>query len=82
MSEKLNIDVMRQLGDIAVASGGSVSSTERTIGEVPAMLPEVIGVLHVAVTMEATQQVADIEVGATLGKPMGSRTRCWIRSRR
>ena len=47
-----------------MASGGGASSTEHAPVKVPAMPPEVIGVRCVAVTMEAMQQVADIEVEA------------------
>ena len=64
LREKLSIDVMKQLRDTAAASGGGTSSTECAPAEVPAMPPEVIGVRRVAVTIEAMQQVADIEVDA------------------
>ena len=38
-----------------MASGGGASSTEHVLAEVPALPPEVIGVLRVAVTMKAMQ---------------------------
>ena len=81
LPETLDIDVMKQLRDTAAASGGGASSMDHAPAEVPTMPPGVIGVRRVAVTMEAMQQ------GVTsswrlLGKPMGSRTRCWIGGRR
>ena len=64
LRQKLSIDVMKQLRGTAAASGGGASSTEHPPAEVLAMPPEVIGARHVAVTMEAMQQVADTEVEA------------------
>ena len=70
LREKLTIDVMKQLRDTAVASGGGTSSTEHSLAEVPAMRPEIIGMPRVAGTMEVMQKVADIEV-ETAGETNG-----------
>ena len=64
LREKLSKDVIKQDRDTAAASRGGASSSEQAPAEVPAMPPEVIGLRRVAVTMEAMQQVADIEVEA------------------
>ena len=66
LREKLSIDVMKQLRDTAAASGGGASSTEDAPAKVLAMPPEVIGVRRVAVTVEAMQQVGDIEEEAAI----------------
>ena len=63
MREKLSVDVIKQLRDTTVASGGGASITERAPAEVPAMPPEIIGMRRVAVTMKA-MQLTDIEVEA------------------
>ena len=64
LREKLDIDVMEQLRDMAAASGGGASSMEPAPAEVSPMPPEIIVVRRVAVTMEA-MQVADIEKETT-----------------
>ena len=64
LREKLDIDVIKQLRDTAVASTSGTSSTESAPAEISAMPPEIIGVRRTAVTMEVVQQVADIEVEA------------------
>ena len=69
LREKLDIDVMRQLRDTAVASGGSPRGTEPAPAEVPPSPPQIIGVRLVKVTMEA-MQVADMEV-ETAGETNG-----------
>ena len=62
LREKLSVDVMKQLRDMAAVSRGGASITAHAPAEVPAMPPEIIGVRRVAVTMEA--MLADIEVEA------------------
>ena len=70
LHEKLDIDAMKQLRDMAATSGGGASSTEPAPAEVPAMPPGIIDVRRVAVSMGAMQQVADTEVEAA-GEPNG-----------
>ena len=75
LRKKLSIDVMKQLQDTAAASGGGASSAEHASAELPAMPPEVIGVRRVAVTVEAMQNVADIEEeAATCTTEVAART--------
>ena len=62
--EKLDIDVMKQLSDMAAVSGGSTSSTEQAFSEVPAMPPEVTSVRCVGVPIEAIQQAVNTEMEA------------------
>ena len=81
LREKLNIDVMKRLRDTAAALGVGASKTEQAHVEVLAMPPEVIGVRHVAVNIEAMQQVAEIEVKAA-GETDGLKNALWIGDRR
>ena len=75
MREKLNIEAMKSLMDAAAVSRVGTSNTQPASAEGQAMPPEIIGVRHVAATMNAVQQVAVIEA-EDLGKPVGSRTFC------
>ena len=72
LREELSIGVMKQPRDTAAALGGDASSTKHAPAEVPAVLPEIVGVRLVAVMMEAIQ-VVEIEVEAA-GETDGSRT--------